>query len=84
MSAISPYDWYQPLTPCELRIVRLLALGYSNKEIATRVHISESGVKFHLKNVFGKLGARRRTHAVAIATTLGITVTGPAKSPASP
>lgn len=63
----------EALTPSELRVLRLVISGHSNKQIARLIHVSEHTVKFHLKNVFAKLGAHRRTQAVAIAAALGLT-----------
>ena len=54
------------LTPRELEILGLIALGLSNKEIAERVFVSENTVKTHASRVFDKLGARRRTEAVQL------------------
>ena len=51
------------ITPRGLEILELIAEGLSNKEIATRVFLSENTVKTHLSCVFDKLGARRRTQA---------------------
>ncbi|WP_425526569.1 response regulator transcription factor [Xanthomonas oryzae] len=42
-----------------------LARGYSNKQIARRLHLSENTVKFHLKNLYRKLDARSRESALA-------------------
>jgi DNA-binding CsgD family transcriptional regulator len=52
------------LTPRELEVLELISQGLSNCEIAERVFVSENPVKTHSSRVFGKLGARRRTHAV--------------------
>ncbi len=52
------------LTPRELEILGLIALGLSNREIAERVFVSENTVKTQSSRVFDKLGARRRTQAV--------------------
>lgn len=52
------------ITPRELEVLELIAMGLSNKEIAERVHVSENTVKTHSSRVFDKLGARRRTQAV--------------------
>lgn len=54
------------LTPRELEILELIALGLSNKEIAARAFVSENTVKTHSSRVFDKLGARRRTQAVQL------------------
>jgi len=56
------------LTPRELEVLQLLAAGLGNKEIASRLKISEHTVKFHVASIMGKLGAASRTEAV----TLGI------------
>ncbi|MDF1515021.1 MAG: response regulator transcription factor [Anaerolineae bacterium] len=55
------------LTQRELEIIKLLAEGLSNPEIAQRLYVSRSTVKFHVSNVLSKLGAESRTEAVAIA-----------------
>jgi len=52
------------ITPRELEILGLIALGLSNREIAERLFVSENTVKTHSSRVFDKLGARRRTQAV--------------------
>lgn len=53
-----------PLTDRELEILRLMAGGYSNKEIASTLHVAEGTVKNHVSNVLSKLGVRDRTRAV--------------------
>jgi len=58
------------ITPRELEILELIAEGLSNKEIATRVYVSENTVKTHSSRVFDKLGARRRTQAVQLGKEL--------------
>jgi len=58
----------EPLTPREIEVLRLLAEGFPNKEIAARLNISEHTAKFHVASIMGKLGATSRTEAV----TLGI------------
>jgi two-component system, NarL family, response regulator YdfI len=58
----------EALTPREVEVLRLVAAGLGNKEIASRLGISEHTVKFHVASVMGKLGASSRTEAV----TLGI------------
>ena len=49
------------ITPRELEILSLVAQGLSNREIATRLFVSENTVKTHCSRAFDKLGARRRT-----------------------
>jgi ATP/maltotriose-dependent transcriptional regulator MalT len=58
------------ITPRELQILELIAAGLSNKEIATRLFVSENTVKTHSSRVFDKLGARRRTQAVQLGKEL--------------
>jgi LuxR family transcriptional regulator, maltose regulon positive regulatory protein len=60
------------LTPKEARILSLLATGMANKEIARAMDIGEQTVKWHLKNVFFKLNAASRKHAVDRARLLGL------------
>jgi DNA-binding CsgD family transcriptional regulator len=60
------------LTPRELEILALIAEGLSNREIASRLFVSENTVKTHSANLFSKLSARRRTQAVQIAKEAGV------------
>ena len=60
------------LTPRELSVLRLLANGHSNKEIASALTISERTVKTHLGHLFEKLGVTSRTEAVRVATRRGL------------
>lgn len=55
----------EPLTPRESVVLALLADGAGNKEIASRLRISEHTVKFHVSSILNKLGAATRTEAVA-------------------
>ena len=59
----------EPLTDQELHILRLLEAGYQNKQIAQELNISLNTVKYHLKNIFGKLGVVNRTQAARIIRT---------------
>lgn len=54
------------LTRREWELLRFVALGLRNAEIAERMSISTYTVRNHLSNIFEKLGARSRTHAVAL------------------
>ena len=54
----------EPLSGRESEILALLADGAGNKEIASRLHISEHTVKFHVSSILAKLGAATRTEAV--------------------
>jgi DNA-binding CsgD family transcriptional regulator len=69
-----PDDGANPLSPRERRVLDLLAEGRSNKEIARELGVSANTVKTHLANVYAKLGARRRTEAVAAARRSGMIV----------
>lgn len=54
----------EPLTERESHVLALMAEGAANKEIASRLHISEHTVKFHVSSILNKLGAATRTEAV--------------------
>jgi DNA-binding NarL/FixJ family response regulator len=60
------------LTPREVEVLKLLAEGLSNKEIAGRLEISEHTAKFHVNAILQKLGVERRTEAVVRAARLGL------------
>ena len=62
----------EPLTARELQVLTLLANGLPNKQIATKLAVSEEPVKFHLASIFGKLGASNRTDAVRQALRRGL------------
>ena len=65
-------DRPDPLTERETEILRLMAGGYSNKEIAGSLNVAEGTVKNHVSNILSKLGVRDRTRAVLKAFELGI------------
>jgi DNA-binding NarL/FixJ family response regulator len=60
------------LTPAEVRVLRLIAEGNANKEIAARLSASEDTVKGQVRNILSKLGAKDRTHAAMIGLKRGI------------
>ncbi|WP_350347877.1 response regulator transcription factor [Agromyces sp. G08B096] len=60
------------LSPRELEVLRLVADGRSNPEIARALHLGEATVKTHLGHVFEKLGVGDRTRAVTLAMELGL------------
>jgi len=60
------------LTRREIEVLRLLAKGLSNKEIAVKLDFTEHAAKSHLKNILGKLGVEDRTKAVVTALQRGI------------
>ncbi len=62
----------EPLSARELDVLKLLAAGCSNKEIGSRLNITEGTVKNHMTNVLGKLGVLDRTQAALRARELGL------------
>jgi two-component system, NarL family, response regulator LiaR len=64
--------FYEALTERELEVLKLLAQGMPNKEIASQLVISERTAKFHVSSIMGKLGATNRTEAVSLAAQKGL------------
>jgi LuxR family maltose regulon positive regulatory protein len=62
----------EPLTEREIGVLRSLATGSRNKEIALQLSLSESTIKTHLASIFGKLGVTTRTEAVTRGRELGL------------
>jgi DNA-binding NarL/FixJ family response regulator len=62
----------EPLTPREVDVLRLVAAGNANKQIARRLAVTEDTVKAYLKSTFVKLDVADRTHAVTVAAKRGI------------
>ena len=60
------------LTPAEIRVLRLIAEGNANKEIAAQLSVSEETVKGQVRNILSKLGANDRAHAAMIGVKRGI------------
>jgi DNA-binding NarL/FixJ family response regulator len=60
------------LSPREIEVLRMIAEGLGNKEIASRLKISEHTVKFHISSIFTKLDVSSRTEAVTLGVRLGI------------
>ena len=60
------------LTPREVDVLRLIAAGNTNKQIADQLSIGEASVKSHVANILSKLGANDRAHAVTIGLRRGI------------
>ncbi|MGC5026748.1 response regulator [Tsukamurella sp. DT100] len=70
--AVTPAD----LTPRETEVLRLIADGLANRDIAARLFVSESTVKTHINNLFAKAQLRDRAHAVRYAFDSGIAASG--------
>ena len=62
----------EALTPGEIDVLRLIATGTANRQIASQLKISEETVKGRIKNIFAKLNANDRTHAAVIGLKRGI------------
>ena len=60
------------LTPAEINVLRLIAAGNTNKQIADQLSITEETVKSRVKSILSKLGANDRTHAATIGVKRGI------------
>ena len=60
------------LTPAELRVLRLIAQGNANKEIAAQLSLTEETIKGQVRNILAKLGAKDRTHAAMIGFKRGM------------
>ena len=75
-STVAPPDEKVPadlnITPRELEVLQLIALGLSNQEIAGRLFLSLNTVKTHTSNVFSKLDVRSRTQAIQKGKELGL------------
>lgn len=63
----------EPLSERETDVLRLIAAGLSNQEIAEQLYVEVSTVKWHINNIYSKLGVRRRTQAATWAQRLGLT-----------
>jgi DNA-binding NarL/FixJ family response regulator len=77
MSAEASYELAEhatddALTPAEVEVLRLIAAGNANKQIAAQLSITEDTVKGRVKNILSKLGANDRTHAAMIGVKRGI------------
>ena len=65
-------EWVEPLSQREIEVLRLIAQGLTNQEVANRLYLSLNTVKVHTRNINAKLSVNSRTKAVARARALGI------------
>lgn len=72
MQVVSGPQSPQALTERETEVLRLLAQGQANKQIARSLSISEKTVKVHISNILGKLGVQSRTQATLYAIRVGL------------
>ena len=72
MQHVADNRWVEELTEREMDVLRLLAKGMTNKEIAEGLVITERTVKFHVSSILRKLDAGNRTEAVSIAAQHGL------------
>jgi LuxR family maltose regulon positive regulatory protein len=71
-----PQPLVEPLSPRELEVLKLVAKGFSNREISERLFLALDTVKGHNHRIYGKLGVKNRTQAVNKAISLKI-ITAP-------
>jgi DNA-binding NarL/FixJ family response regulator len=71
-SGLAEHTGEEELSGREIEVLRLIAAGNANKEIAAQLNLAEDTIKRHVTNILAKLGANDRTHAVTIALKRGI------------
>jgi DNA-binding NarL/FixJ family response regulator len=69
---VAEHSTDESLTAREVDVLRLIAVGNANKEIAAQLSITEETVKGYVKNILSKLSAKDRTHAVTIGLKRGV------------
>jgi DNA-binding NarL/FixJ family response regulator len=72
MLSNQPKESFDGLTPREVEILKLVAIGLANKQIAFRLQVSEKTVRNHISNIYEKLGIQGRSHAVIYAAKKGL------------
>lgn len=70
--ALAAHRGDESLSRREIEVLLLVAAGHSNREIGTRLRVTEETAKAHMKHIIAKLGANDRTHAVTLALARGI------------
>jgi DNA-binding NarL/FixJ family response regulator len=73
-SVDSPAQAVGELTAREIEVLRMLAEGLGNKEIGTRLGVTDHTIKFHISSILGKLDAASRTEAVTVGIRMGLIV----------
>jgi len=73
-SGLAEHAGEEELTGREIDVLRLIAAGNANKEIAAQLELAEDTIKRHVTNILSKLGANDRTHAVTIGLKRGIII----------
>jgi NarL family two-component system response regulator LiaR len=81
MQAISAPESPEALTERETEVLRLLAQGQSNKQIAHRLHNTEKTIKTHVSRILSKLGVQSRTQATLYAIRIGLVSPGLGEQP---
>ncbi len=66
------YELIESLTSRELQILNLIEKGYSNRVISKELSVTESTVKYHLSNIYSKLGVKKRTQAILKGRQIGL------------
>src|SRR6266699_3274501 len=79
MQAVSTPESPEALTERETEVLRLLAQGHSNKQIARRLHNTEQTIKSHVSRILSKLGVQSRTQATLYAIRTGLVSPGSAE-----
>lgn len=69
---LSTYDLFPKLSPRELDVLKLVAEGYTNAEIAARLYLSVNTVKSHISGILNKLGVNHRVQAAVMALRYGL------------
>ncbi len=72
MSGTFEEEFFEPLTERELEILQHVAEGLSDREIGEHLYLSTGTVKWHIKNIYGKLDVHKRTAAVVRGRALGL------------
>ena len=69
---VQPSSLIEPLSEREIEVLQLIDEGLSNQEVARRLYLSLHTVKWHTGNIYGKLGVKSRTQAVASARQINL------------